>query len=113
MPSPIFARAVFTALLSSLFFASCTSALSSKEPQTVVLNVEEAPTWAKAGARVEVRDDHDAVLLVSALQASPPVILDVSAPTTAQHLKISVQLEGHEARGDAEIKEGYANCTVR
>lgn len=113
MSSPRVACARFAILCSFVMASACTSTSASEEPQALVLNVEQAPEWVKAGTTVEVLDDHDAVLLVSALEAPPPVLLDVSAPSNVHHLKVRLKHEGHEAQGAADVKEGYATCSLR
>lgn len=77
-----------------------------------MLTVTEAPDWAAAGATVEVRDPQNKVLLVSALEAGPPILLDVKAPLSVHELTVSLRLEDYEAEGEAEIKQGYASCKV-
>jgi hypothetical protein len=83
------------------------------EPQAVVLTVAEAPEWARAGAEVEVRDEHDALLLRSALEGAPPVLVDLTAPPDVRRLTVALHFEGHEAVGEASVQEGYATCRLR
>ncbi|MCA9554518.1 MAG: hypothetical protein KC933_31070 [Myxococcales bacterium] len=83
------------------------------EPQAVVLTVAEAPTWVHAGAEVVVRDEHDVVLLRGALEAPPPVLVDVTAPPGVQRLTVALHMDGHDARGEAPVQEGYATCKLR
>lgn len=104
------------AVLALATVASCTRATADAdtnlEPRAVVLTLDEAPEWAKEGATVEVRDEHDAVLLTAPLSEAPPTMFDLTVSPSVHRLAVAVRAKGHVATADAEIDRGYASCKV-
>lgn len=112
-------RLVLTLLALSALAAGCKQPSPSKEPieptpepRAVVLSLEEAPAWAKAGTTIEVRDENDEVLLEKPLTSPPPVLLDLTVPPSVHQLAVAVRASGHEAKAQARIEGGYASCKL-